>query len=70
MQTHCPVTLEEAIACIEQKRKDDAPIATYEGQGVTKGKGRFGPLSNGMGGLSMYPNSMILITFLMKTLKN
>ena len=37
------VTLEEAIACIEQKRKDDAPIAAYEGQGVTKGKGRFGP---------------------------
>jgi DNA topoisomerase-1 len=37
------VTLEEAIACIEQKREDDAPIATYEGQGVTKGKGRFGP---------------------------
>ncbi|MGB0305753.1 MAG: type I DNA topoisomerase [Flavobacteriaceae bacterium] len=37
------VTLEEAIECIEQKRKDDAPIATYEGQGVTKGKGRFGP---------------------------
>ena len=37
------VTLEEAIACIEQKRKDDAPIATYEGLGVTRGKGRFGP---------------------------
>ena len=37
------VTLEQAIACIEQKRKDDAPIATFEGQGVTKGKGRFGP---------------------------
>ena len=37
------VTLEEAIACIEQKRKDDSPIATYENQGVTKGKGRFGP---------------------------
>ena len=37
------VTLEEAIACIEQKRKDDAPIANYENQGVTKGKGRFGP---------------------------
>ena len=37
------LTLEEAIACIEQKRKDDAPIATYENQGVTKGKGRFGP---------------------------
>ncbi len=37
------VTIEEAIAYIEQKRKDDAPIANYEGQGVTKGKGRFGP---------------------------
>ncbi|GIR81708.1 MAG: hypothetical protein CM15mP83_4340 [Flavobacteriaceae bacterium] len=37
------VTLEQAITFIEQKRKDDAPIATYEGQGVTKGKGRFGP---------------------------
>ncbi|MEC7454793.1 MAG: topoisomerase C-terminal repeat-containing protein, partial [Bacteroidota bacterium] len=37
------VTLEKAISFIEQKRKDDAPIATYEGQGVTKGKGRFGP---------------------------
>ena len=37
------MTLEQAIECIEQKRKDDAPIATYEGQGVTKGKGRFGP---------------------------
>lgn len=37
------VTLEQAIECIEQKRKDDAPIATYEGQGVTKGNGRFGP---------------------------
>ena len=37
------VTLEEAIVCIEQKRKDDAPIAYFEGQGVTKGKGRFGP---------------------------
>ena len=37
------VTLEQAISFIEQKRKDDAPIATYDGQGVTKGKGRFGP---------------------------
>ena len=37
------VTLEEAISFIEQKRLDDAPIANYEGQGVTKGKGRFGP---------------------------
>ena len=37
------VTLDQAITFIEKKRKDDAPIATYEGQGVTKGKGRFGP---------------------------
>ena len=37
------VTLDEAISLIEQKRKDDAPIAKYEGLGVTKGKGRFGP---------------------------
>ena len=37
------VTLEQAISFIEQKRKEDAPIATYEGQGVTKSKGRFGP---------------------------
>ena len=37
------VTLEQAITFIQQKRKEDAPIATYEGQGVTKGKGRFGP---------------------------
>ena len=26
------MTLEQAISFIEQKRKDDAPIATYEGQ--------------------------------------
>jgi len=37
------VTLEEAIEFIEKKRKDDAPIAQYEDQDVTKGKGRFGP---------------------------
>ena len=37
------VTLDQAIDCIEQRRKDDAPIATYEDQEVTKGKGRFGP---------------------------
>ena len=37
------VTIEEAIEYIEKKRKDDAPITTYEGLGVTKGKGRFGP---------------------------
>ena len=28
---------------IEEKKKADAPVATYEGKPVTKGKGRFGP---------------------------
>ncbi len=37
------VTLEEAIEFIKQKEKADAPIATYQGYDVTKGKGRFGP---------------------------
>ncbi len=37
------VTLETAIELIKQKQKADAPIATYEGKDVTKGKGRFGP---------------------------
>ena len=37
------VSLEQAIELIEEKRKIDAPIAKYEGQDVSKGKGRFGP---------------------------
>lgn len=37
------VSLERAIELIEEKRKADAPIATYKGLEVTKGKGRFGP---------------------------
>ncbi|WP_340077753.1 type I DNA topoisomerase [Leptobacterium sp. I13] len=37
------VTLERAIELIKQKQKADAPIATYKGLGVIKGKGRFGP---------------------------
>jgi DNA topoisomerase-1 len=37
------VSLEQAIDLIEEKRKIDAPIAKYEGQDVSKGKGRFGP---------------------------
>ncbi|WP_132054461.1 type I DNA topoisomerase [Pseudocnuella soli] len=37
------VTIEEAIALIAEKQQADAPIAHYEGQPVTKGKGRFGP---------------------------
>jgi len=37
------VDLPRAIELIEEKEKADAPIATYEGKEVTKGKGRFGP---------------------------
>jgi DNA topoisomerase-1 len=35
--------LDRAIELIEEKKKVDAPIAQYQGQPVTKGKGRFGP---------------------------
>lgn len=40
-----PVELsrERAIELIEQKLKEDAPVGTYKGQPITKGKGRFGP---------------------------
>ncbi len=37
------LNLEEAIELIEEKRKADAPIATYEEMPVQKGVGRFGP---------------------------
>lgn len=37
------VTLERAVELIEEKRKADAPIATYEELPVQKGVGRFGP---------------------------
>ena len=37
------VLLDEAIALIEEKRKEDAPMGTYKGKPITKGKGRFGP---------------------------
>lgn len=37
------ISMERAVELIEQKLKADAPIATYEGLEVTKGKGRFGP---------------------------
>ncbi|NAS12846.1 type I DNA topoisomerase [Poritiphilus flavus] len=37
------VDLERAIELIQAKQKADAPIASYEGKEVTKGKGRFGP---------------------------
>ena len=37
------ISLDRAIELIKEKQKADAPIATYEGKGVTKGVGRFGP---------------------------
>lgn len=37
------VDMERAAELIRAKKKQDAPIATYEDQPVTKGKGRFGP---------------------------
>ncbi len=37
------VDLEKAIELIKEKQVADAPIATYDGLPVTKGKGRFGP---------------------------
>ncbi|MHA7843623.1 MAG: type I DNA topoisomerase [Winogradskyella sp.] len=37
------VELDEAIIYIKEKEKADAPIYTYQGLEVTKGKGRFGP---------------------------
>jgi DNA topoisomerase-1 len=37
------VDLDEAIVYIKEKEKADAPIYTYQGSDVTKGKGRFGP---------------------------
>lgn len=35
--------IDRAVELIEEKKKVDAPIAEYQGQPVTKGKGRFGP---------------------------
>lgn len=37
------VDMDRAIAIIKEKQDADAPIAFYEGEPVTKGKGRFGP---------------------------
>jgi DNA topoisomerase-1 len=37
------VSKEEAIELIEEKKKADAPVGTYKGLPITKGKGRFGP---------------------------
>ncbi|HMB62586.1 MAG TPA: type I DNA topoisomerase [Eudoraea sp.] len=37
------VDMERAIQLIREKQKADAPIATFKGKEVTRGKGRFGP---------------------------
>ncbi|HKK87972.1 MAG TPA: type I DNA topoisomerase [Saprospiraceae bacterium] len=37
------ITLDRGIELIEQKRKEDRPIMEYDGEPVTKGRGRFGP---------------------------
>jgi DNA topoisomerase I len=37
------VSLERAKELIDEKAQADAPIATYKGEGVQKGSGRFGP---------------------------
>jgi DNA topoisomerase I len=37
------VTMEQAVELIEEKKKADAPVGTYKGLPITKGKGRFGP---------------------------
>jgi DNA topoisomerase-1 len=37
------VTLEDALKCIAEKQKADAPVFVYEKMSVTKGVGRFGP---------------------------
>ena len=37
------VDFDQAIEKIEVKKEEDRPIATHEGDPVTKGKGRFGP---------------------------
>jgi len=44
------ISLDRAIELIKVKQKADAPIASYKGHDVTKGKGRFGPFIkwNGM----------------------
>ena len=37
------VDYDRAVAIIEEKKKADAPVASYKGEAVTKGVGRFGP---------------------------
>lgn len=37
------ITLERATELVEIKLKEDAPVASFKGEPVTQGKGRFGP---------------------------
>ncbi|HTO16476.1 MAG TPA: type I DNA topoisomerase [Edaphocola sp.] len=37
------VNMDEAIEIIHKKQEEDAPIGTFKGEPITKGKGRFGP---------------------------
>lgn len=37
------INFDRAIELIKEKQKEDAPISSYKGKAVTKGKGRFGP---------------------------
>ncbi|MDX1942649.1 MAG: type I DNA topoisomerase [Saprospiraceae bacterium] len=37
------ISRERAIELVEQKLKEDAPVGTYKGEPIIKGKGRFGP---------------------------
>lgn len=37
------LTIDRALELIAEKRQTDAPIGTYKGHPITKGKGRFGP---------------------------
>ena len=37
------IDMEQAIEIIKEKELADSPVAHYQGKGVTKGKGRFGP---------------------------
>ncbi|MBR9920246.1 MAG: type I DNA topoisomerase [Bacteroidetes bacterium] len=44
------VGMDRAVELIEEKRKADAPVGTYKGEPIQRGKGRFGPFLkwNGM----------------------
>jgi len=37
------VDFDMAVACVAEKERADAPVGTFQGMGITKGVGRFGP---------------------------